>query len=107
MNAVNPPVSILEIPQPHHVLDALLQRLDRPIHHRCRGSETTLVGVMHDLEPFVGCGLAVTMQQAPHTIDQNLRSSAGNTVETRGNQPIDDLTDTELRQPRKMNDLRW
>ena len=60
----------------------------------------------HDVEPFVGGRLAVAMQQPANAIDENLGAAAGNAVETRGDEPIDDLGHADLRQPRQVNHFR-
>ena len=57
----------------------------------------------HDVEPFVGGRLAVAMQQPANPVDENLGAAAGNAVEPRGDEPIDDLGHADLRQPRQVN----
>ena len=57
----------------------------------------------HDVEPFVGRRLAVAMQQPANPIDENLGAAAGNAVEPRGDESIDDLGHADLRQPRQVN----
>ena len=103
MNAVKPPVSSCSVAQPHQVLDALFQRLDRPVHHRRGRPQAAVMRVAHHVEPFVRGRLAVTVQKPAHAIDENLGAAAGNAVEARGDQPIDDLGHAELRQPRQVD----
>ena len=80
---------VLQIAQPHHVLDALLVRLHRPVHHRRRRAQAGAVRLAHDVEPFVGRRLAVAVQQLADAIDEDLGAAAGNAVEAGGNQPLD------------------
>ena len=47
--------------------------------------------VPHHVEPFIGCRLAVAVQQLANAIDENLRAAAGNAVEAGGDQAIEDL----------------
>src|SRR5688500_19577650 len=80
---------ILELAQSEHVLDALLLRLHRAVHHRRRRAEAGTVRLAHDAEPFVGRGLAVAVQQSADAIDEDLGPTAGNAVEPRGDQALD------------------
>ena len=61
--------------------------------------------VTHHVEPLVSRGLAVTVQQPANAIDENLGAAAGNAVQPCGDEPIDDLRNVELRQPRQVNHL--
>jgi hypothetical protein len=78
MNAVNPPV------------DALGIGLDGAVHHRCRGAKAGAMSVAHDVEPFVGGRLTVTMEELPDAIHENLGTASRDAVEPRRDQPIDD-----------------
>ena len=82
---------VLQLAQPHQVLDALVQCLDRPIHHRRGRAQPAMVRVAHHVQPFIGSGFAVAVQEPANAIDEDLRSPAGNAVEAGGNQPIDDF----------------
>ena len=62
--------------------------------------------VPHDVEPLVGGGLAVAVQQLADAIDEDLRAAAGNAVEARGNQPLDDFRHRQLRRARNVQHLR-
>ena len=87
------------------MLDALLVGFHRPVHHRRRRAEPGLVGAPHDVNPFVRRCLAVTVQQATDAIDQDLGAAAGNAVETRCSQPVDDGRHGQLGQARQVNHL--
>ena len=97
---------VLQVAQPHHVLDALLVGLHRPVHHRRRRAQAGVVRLAHDVEPLVGRRLAVAVQQLAHAIDEDLRAAAGNAVETGGDQPLDDRPRRNLIEPRDVQDLR-
>ena len=53
--------------------------------------------VAHHVEPFVGGGLAVAMQEMANAIDEDLGAAPGNTVEACSDQAIDDVRNTEAR----------
>ena len=106
MNAVNPPVSSWRSSQPEQVLEPLVDRLDRAVHHRRRRPQSGAVRVPHHVEPLVGGRLVVAVQFPANAIDENLGAAARNAVESRGDQPIDDRRHRQLRQPGDVNDLR-
>ena len=106
MNAVKPPVSSCSVAQPHHVLDALLDGLDVPVHHRRRRAQPLEVRLAHHVEPLVGRRLAVAVQQLAHAVDEDLGAAAGNAVEARGHQPVEHLRHRQPRHARQVNDFR-
>ena len=53
--------------------------------------------VAHHVEPFVGGGLAVAMQQMANAIDEDLGAAPWNAVEAGSDQAIDDVANAELR----------
>ena len=97
---------VLQIAQPEHVLQPLLERLDRAVHHRRRRPQPGAVGVAHDVEPLVGGGLAVAVEQLAHAVDQDLGAAAGNAVEAGGDEALDHVRHRQARQPREVHDLR-
>ena len=88
------------------MLEALLVGLDRPVHHRRGRAKAGPMRVAHDAEPLVGCRLAVAVQVPADPVHENLRAAAGYAVQARRDQPIDHCRDRQLREARKMNDLR-
>ena len=59
----------------------------------------------HDVEPLLGRGFSVAVQQLADAVDENLGASARHAVEARGDQPTEDGWNGQLRQPRQVNDL--
>ena len=49
---------VLQVPQPHEVVDAVLDALDVAVEHRGVGAQTELVGRAMDFQPGAGVGLA-------------------------------------------------
>ena len=82
---------VLQLAQPEQVLEPLLDRLDGAVHHRRRRAQPGAVRVAHHVEPLVGGRLAVAVEQLAHAIDEDLGAAAGNAVEARRDQPLDDL----------------
>ena len=60
----------------------------------------------HDVQPLAGGRLAVTVQQLPHAIHEDLGTAAGDAVEAGRDQPLDDLWHRQVRQSREMDDFR-
>ena len=87
---------ILQIAEPQQVLQPFFVGLHRAVHHRRRGAKPGSMCVAHHVEPFVGGGLAVAVQQLPHSIHQDLGAAARYAVEARGNQALDDLAERQL-----------
>src|SRR5215471_10335212 len=97
---------ILQIPQTHHVFDALCISLDSPVHHGCRRAKAGAMCVAHDVEPFVRRGLAVAMELLPDAIDEDFGAAARDAVETGRDQPIDDRRHGQLRKSRQVDHFR-
>ena len=97
---------VLQIAQPHHVLDALLVRLHRPVHHRRRRAQAGTMRLAHDAEPLVGRRLAVAVQQLADAVDEDLGAAAGNAVEAGRDEPFDDCRRRQPIEPRDVQDLR-
>ena len=96
---------VLKRAQSQQMLDALFVGLHRAVHHRRGRAKAGPVRVPHDVEPLVGGGLAVAVQQRAHAIDENFRAAARHAVEARGNQPIEHLRHRQLRQTRQVDDF--
>ena len=97
---------ILERTKPQQMLHAFLVGLDRAVHHRGCRPQTGAMRVPHHVEPLVGRRFAVAVQQSPHAIDQNLSTTAGDAVEARRYEAVDDLRNRKLRQTRQVNNFR-
>ena len=97
---------VLQRAQPQQMLEALLVGLDRPVHHRRGRPQAGPMRVAHDVEPLVGRRLAVAVQLPADPVDENLGAAAGNAVEARRDQPIDDRRHRQLREAREVNDFR-
>ena len=80
---------VLQVAQPQHVFETLLERLDRAVHHRRGRAQSGPMRLAHHAEPLVGGRLAVAVQQLAHAIDENLGAAAGNAVEAGGDEPLD------------------
>ena len=55
---------VLKVAQPEQVLEPLLHRLDRAVHHRRRRAQPGAMRVPHDVEPLVGGRLVVAVEDA-------------------------------------------
>ena len=86
---------VLELADPAHVLDALFERLDVPVHHRRRRRDAEPVRFAHDAEP-VGRLRLLRRDDVAHAVDEDLRSASGDRVEARVAQPRQCLGDREL-----------
>ena len=80
---------VLQIAQPEQVLEPLLHRLDRAVHHRRRRAQAGAMRVAHDVEPLVGRRLVVAVEDLADAIDEDLGAAARNAVETGRDQPVD------------------
>ena len=106
MNAVKPPVSSCSSRRRAHVLDALLDGLDVPVHHRRRRPQPLEVRLAHHVEPLVGGRLAVAVEQLADAIDEDLGAAAGNAVQAGRHQAVDHLRHRQPRHPRQVDHFR-
>src|SRR5688572_5906191 len=95
---------VLELPDPAHVLHALLERLDVAVHHRRRGGDAEAVSLAHDAEPIRRLGL-LRRDDVADAVDEDFRASARDRVEPGVAQPRQCLGDGELRPARDVLDL--
>src|SRR5215210_644166 len=90
---------VLELPDPAHVLDALLERLDVPVHHRGGCGHAEAVRGAHDVEPLLRSRL-LRRDLVAHAIDEDLGAAARERVEARVAEPRERLVDRQLGAPR-------
>ena len=105
MNARKPTRLVLELADPPHVLDPLLESLDVAVHHRRGRRHAEPVCLAHHLEPLVGRRLLRRDDRA-HAIDEDLRTTARERVQAGIAQPCERLRDGELRPPGDVLHLR-
>ena len=88
-----------------HVLDALRQRFDVPVHHRGRRRHALAVRLAHHLKPLLALGL-LRGEDVPHAVDEDLAAAARDRVEPSVAQTRDGVGNREVRAPRNERDLR-
>src|SRR5207248_4294595 len=73
---------VLQLADPPEVLDALLERLDVPIHHGRRRRDPEPVRLAHHAEPLLRVDL-LRRDDVAHAIDEDLGAATGDRVEPR------------------------
>ena len=63
--------------------------------------------IAHHPEPLVRRRLGVAVQDLADAIDEHFGAAAGNAVQARRDEPVDDRGHRQLRKPRDVQDFRW
>ena len=95
---------VLQFANASEVLDALLERLDVPVHHRGGGRHALAVRLAHDFEPLVALRLLRSKDLA-HAIDENLAAATRDRVETSIAQARDRVGEGEIGAARDVRHL--
>ena len=95
---------VLHLANAPHVLDALLDRLHVPVHHRRRRRHPELVRVAHHVEPLRRLRL-LRRDDVAHAVDEDLAAAAGDRVQAGVAQARERLPDGQLGAARDVLDL--
>ena len=97
---------VLQLAQPEQVLEPLLERLDRAVHHRRRRAQAGVMRVAHHVRAIRRPSPCRSSAAACGRDRRGSRRRRPECCRARGDQPRDHLGHRQLRQARDVDDLR-